>query len=69
MQEGSRDGDVKGGTVSGSVDAKAHMQDKNSHVGEYDLQALRYGVKNERGDTVFFLPSFIEDPWTYLKPH
>lgn len=31
------------------------------------LQALRGGVKNERGDTVYFLPSFIEDPWQKLK--
>jgi len=32
-----------------------------------DLQALRQGVKNRRGDMVYFLPSFIEDPWKGLK--
>ncbi|KAK3674439.1 hypothetical protein LTR78_005525 [Recurvomyces mirabilis] len=31
------------------------------------LQDLRQGVKNERGDTVYFQPSFIEDPWKDLK--
>jgi hypothetical protein len=24
-------------------------------------------VKNERGDLVVFMPSFLEDPWTALK--
>jgi hypothetical protein len=33
-----------------------------------DLEALRHGVKNARGDTVYFLPSFIEDPWKDLRP-
>lgn len=32
-----------------------------------DLNELRFGVKNERGDTVFFKPSFIEDPWVAAK--
>ncbi|RMY04635.1 hypothetical protein D0867_10290 [Hortaea werneckii] len=36
--------------------------------GQQDLQALRSGVKNERGDTAHFLPSFIEDPWKGLEP-
>lgn len=31
------------------------------------LEALRHGVRNENGDTVFFLPSFIDDPWKHLK--
>lgn len=31
------------------------------------LAALRKGVKNERGDTVYFLPSFLEDPWKILE--
>lgn len=33
-----------------------------------NLQALRHGVKNEKGDMVYYLPSFIEDPWKDLKP-
>jgi hypothetical protein len=32
-----------------------------------ELSALRQGVKNERGDTAYFLPSFVEDPWEQLK--
>ncbi|GAB1739703.1 hypothetical protein NU219Hw_g4645t1 [Hortaea werneckii] len=36
--------------------------------GRPDLQALRYGVKNDKGDTAYFLPSFIEDPWKGLEP-
>jgi len=31
------------------------------------LQALRHGVKNERDDMVYFLPSFLEDPWKDLR--
>lgn len=31
------------------------------------LQALRRGVRNERGDVAYFLPSFLEDPWEKLK--
>lgn len=30
------------------------------------LQALRRGVRNERGDMAYFLPSFLEDPWRDL---
>jgi hypothetical protein len=30
------------------------------------LQALRRGIRNERGDMAYFLPSFLEDPWEKL---
>ncbi|KAJ9295601.1 hypothetical protein DTO271G3_6057 [Paecilomyces variotii] len=33
-----------------------------------ELRRLAAGVKKENGDTVFFRPSFIEDPWAGLKP-
>ncbi|KAK6388907.1 hypothetical protein LTR65_007188 [Meristemomyces frigidus] len=33
-----------------------------------DLQALRHGVENARGDMVYFLPSFIQNPWKDLQP-
>lgn len=36
-------------------------------VSHGELQALRKGVRNDRGDTVYFLPSFIQDPWTGLR--
>ncbi|KAF2402291.1 hypothetical protein EJ06DRAFT_332104 [Trichodelitschia bisporula] len=29
-----------------------------------DLQALRRGVPDARGDLAYFMPSFVEDPWT-----
>lgn len=32
-----------------------------------NLELLRQGVKNVRGDLVYFLPSFLEDPWSGLK--
>lgn len=33
---------------------------------QQELFALRRGVKNARGDMAYFLPSFIEDPWSSL---
>nr|POE47994.1 hypothetical protein CFP56_01322 [Quercus suber] len=30
---------------------------------EASLEALRHGVRNGRGDMVYFLPSFLENPW------
>ncbi|RMY83856.1 hypothetical protein D0864_07715 [Hortaea werneckii] len=36
--------------------------------GRPDLQTLRHGIKNDRGDMAYFLPSFIEDPWKGLEP-
>lgn len=32
------------------------------------LEALRFGVRNTRGDMVYFSMSFLEDPWAGLKP-
>lgn len=34
--------------------------------GPEELAALRRGVRNARGDTAYFLPSFIQDPWEGL---
>lgn len=31
------------------------------------LNELRRGVRNEHGDMVYFLPSFVEDPWEKLR--
>ena len=33
-----------------------------------ELNTLRFGVKNENGDTAYFLPSFVEDPWEKPLP-
>ncbi|KAK3706188.1 hypothetical protein LTR37_012889 [Vermiconidia calcicola] len=35
---------------------------------EPSLQDLANGVRNADGDMVYFLPSFIEDPWKDLRP-
>ncbi|KAK1059935.1 hypothetical protein LTR74_012252 [Friedmanniomyces endolithicus] len=42
--------------------------DRSLGSGQTDLQALHAGVKNKRGDMVYFKPSFLEDPWKDLKP-
>lgn len=55
------------------VPFRTEPQVSRSHAPETDskgpptLQALRNGVRNERGDLAIFLPSFIEDPWARLK--
>ncbi|KJX98597.1 hypothetical protein TI39_contig402g00016 [Zymoseptoria brevis] len=36
-------------------------------AGPPSLEALRWGVKNDRGDLVVFMPSFLEDPWARLR--
>ncbi|CAO2654250.1 Nn.00g109830.m01.CDS01 [Neocucurbitaria sp. VM-36] len=36
-------------------------------ISRAELNALRFGVQNERGDTAYFLPSFVEDPWDKLR--
>ncbi|USP75211.1 uncharacterized protein yc1106_02485 [Curvularia clavata] len=38
-----------------------------SPISRAELNALRNGVQNEHGDTAYFQPSFIEDPWANLK--
>lgn len=32
-----------------------------------ELNALKFGIKNDNGDTAYFLPSFVEDPWKSLR--
>ena len=36
-------------------------------VSRGELNALRNGVQTENGDTAYFLPSFVEDPWVKLR--
>lgn len=52
-----------GGALSGSAGTSSWPQGMPN---QQELAALRRGVQNERGDMVFFLPSFIEDPWKGL---
>lgn len=35
-------------------------------ISRAELNALKFGVKDENGDAAYFLPSFIEDPWEKL---
>jgi hypothetical protein len=62
----------------GTVDARAHLariDQSNTEmlsfgglpISRAELNALRNGVRNENGDTIYFLPSFVEDPWAKLK--
>lgn len=37
-------------------------------VSRSELNALRFGVKDVNGDTAYFMPSFVEDPWEKLLP-
>jgi hypothetical protein len=36
-------------------------------VSKAELNALRFGVRNEHGDTAYFLPNFVENPWENMK--
>ncbi|KAF2739413.1 hypothetical protein EJ04DRAFT_310768 [Polyplosphaeria fusca] len=36
-------------------------------ITQAELAALRYGITNEAGDTAYFLPSFVENPWEKLQ--
>jgi hypothetical protein len=38
-----------------------------SLISRTELYALRFGVKNENGDTAYFLPNFIGDPWEGME--
>jgi hypothetical protein len=37
-----------------------------SPLSRAELNALKFGVTNANGDTAYFLPSFVEDPWEKL---
>ncbi|KAF2819838.1 hypothetical protein CC86DRAFT_374952 [Ophiobolus disseminans] len=36
-------------------------------ISKAELNALRFGVKNDDGDTAYFLPNFIGDPWEGMQ--
>lgn len=35
-------------------------------ISRAELNALKFGLTNERGDHAYFLPNFVEDPWAGL---
>lgn len=58
------------------VGSSAHQDDSSTvktvsfggpPISTAELNALRFGIKNESGDTAYFLPNFVEDPWEELK--
>ena len=61
------------------VDMQAGMQKRDTDAvrvsqaggrkddGSWDWQALRRGVRDERGDTAFYNENFVEDPWRDLQ--
>ncbi|KAG8623255.1 hypothetical protein KVT40_008231 [Elsinoe batatas] len=56
--------------VEGQGKQKESAEGENASpvdMAAYSLQDLRHGVKNEHGDVVYFLPSFLEDPWVGLR--
>ena len=53
--------------TTGEAKDQAAQQVENADDGKPTLEALRRGVRNAQGDMVYFLPSFIEDPWKDLK--
>jgi hypothetical protein len=36
-------------------------------ISKAELNALRFGVRDERGDTAYFLPNFVQNPWEKMK--
>ncbi|KAF3010714.1 hypothetical protein E8E13_006498 [Curvularia kusanoi] len=51
-----------------SVSASELVSFGGPSVSRSELNALRFGVKDANGDTAYFMPSFVEDPWEKLLP-
>ncbi|MCJ1284601.1 hypothetical protein MMC26_003935 [Xylographa opegraphella] len=47
-------------------DLPVRTHQSQSREGYYDWNALRKGVRNEKGDLVYYDASFVEDPWKDL---
>ena len=69
--EGFAEGGGRGGgrwQGRGQVGAGEEMKRQGRRGdGEWDWQALRKGVRDERGDVAFYEGSFVEDPWRGLE--
>ena len=52
--------------VSGDPPAAEMISFGGPPISKAELNALRHGVRMENGDTAYFLPSFVEDPWARL---
>lgn len=62
MKGGGGQGDGAVGTAAG----ERMRREGRKEDGEWDWQALRRGVADERGDVAFYDASFVEDPWRGL---
>ncbi|KAL1853491.1 hypothetical protein Plec18170_005488 [Paecilomyces lecythidis] len=67
------DAAIKGSPADGNdhddkVGNGAYKAPNGTVLSQKDLHRLAGGVKKENGDTVYFQPSFIEDPWAGLTP-
>ncbi|KAF2631547.1 hypothetical protein BU25DRAFT_190813 [Macroventuria anomochaeta] len=54
------------GTTQAGPSASELISFGGPSIPRAELNALRFGVKNADGDTAYFLPSFVEDPWGKL---
>ncbi|KAL6702996.1 hypothetical protein ACN47E_010351 [Coniothyrium glycines] len=52
--------------LDSSVQSTEMLSFGGSPISRAELNALKFGVKNEHGDRAYFLPSFVEDPWEKL---
>ncbi|KAF2688017.1 hypothetical protein K458DRAFT_415092 [Lentithecium fluviatile CBS 122367] len=48
-------------------DASGMVSFGGAPLPQAELNALRSGVRDENGDTAYFLPSFVDDPWKNWK--
>lgn len=55
-----------GGGGGGQVQGQRRTDGKRED-GSWDWQALRRGVRDERGDMAYYDRSFVEDPWRALR--
>ncbi|KAG9185979.1 hypothetical protein G6011_02535 [Alternaria panax] len=56
-----------GPVASGHLPAADLTSFGGPSISRAELNALRHGVRMENGDTAYFLPSFVEDPWARLR--
>ncbi|KAL1794407.1 hypothetical protein ACET3X_007828 [Alternaria dauci] len=54
-------------TASVDQSATEMMSFGGPSISRAELNALRNGVRMDNGDTAYFLPSFVEDPWAKLR--
>jgi len=60
--QSAHSGDNAGADASATPAAQPEQGGEKSR-----LELLRHGIRNEQGDTAYFLSSFIEDPWKDCK--